>query len=43
MLLSDYVPAVFRWNHGGRNVYITGTFNNWDKQVWEADLINYYH
>ena len=30
----DFVPAVFRWEHGGRNVYITGTFNNWDKQVW---------
>ena len=32
---TDYVPTVFRWEHGGRNVYITGTFNNWDKQVWD--------
>lgn len=33
---SDFVPAVFRWEHGGRNVYITGTFNNWDKQVSDS-------
>lgn len=26
------VPMVFRWEHGGRNVYITGTFNGWSKQ-----------
>ena len=31
----EYVPTVFRWEHGGRNVYITGTFNNWDKQVFQ--------
>mmetsp|Transcript_5705 Transcript_5705/g.5887 ORF Transcript_5705/g.5887 Transcript_5705/m.5887 type:complete len:250 (-) Transcript_5705:319-1068(-) len=30
---EEYVPTVFRWEHGGRNVYITGTFNNWDKQI----------
>jgi polyisoprenoid-binding protein YceI len=29
----ESVPTVFRWDHGGRNVYITGTFNNWEKQV----------
>lgn len=29
---SDVVPMVFRWEHGGRNVYITGTFNGWSKQ-----------
>eukprot|EP00644_Phytophthora_capsici_P004761 jgi/Phyca11/557875/estExt2_Genewise1.C_PHYCAscaffold_10031 len=23
---------VFKWEHGGRNVFITGTFNGWDKQ-----------
>ncbi|TYZ64855.1 hypothetical protein PybrP1_009837 [[Pythium] brassicae (nom. inval.)] len=23
---------VFRWEHGGRNVYITGTFDGWSKQ-----------
>jgi hypothetical protein len=30
---NDLVPTVFRWEHGGRNVYITGTFNNWERQV----------
>ena len=27
------VPTVFKWEHGGRNVYITGTFNNWERQI----------
>ena len=27
------VPTVFRWEHGGRAAYITGTFNNWEKQI----------
>lgn len=31
--ISDIVPTVFKWEHGGRNVYITGTFNNWDRQI----------
>tara|TARA_A100001015_G_scaffold307656_1_gene403926 strand:- start:3516 stop:4292 length:777 start_codon:yes stop_codon:yes gene_type:complete len=30
---DDVVPTVFRWEHGGRNVYITGTFNNWERQI----------
>jgi hypothetical protein len=30
---GDYIPTVFKWEHGGRNVYITGTFNNWEKQI----------
>mmetsp|Transcript_23722 Transcript_23722/g.63796 ORF Transcript_23722/g.63796 Transcript_23722/m.63796 type:complete len:140 (-) Transcript_23722:464-883(-) len=30
---EELVPTVFRWEHGGRQVYITGTFNNWEKQV----------
>ncbi|GLE02136.1 hypothetical protein PINS_up010974 [Pythium insidiosum] len=29
---NEVVPMVFRWEHGGRNVYITGTFNGWSKQ-----------
>eukprot|EP01031_Cornospumella_fuschlensis_P049972 gene49972-61169_t len=29
----DTVPTVFKWEHGGRNVYITGTFNNWERQI----------
>jgi hypothetical protein len=27
------VPTVFRWEHGGNNVYITGTFNGWSRRV----------
>lgn len=30
---SNAIPTVFKWEHGGRNVYITGTFNNWAKQI----------
>jgi len=30
---DEIVPTVFRWEHGGRQVYITGTFNNWEKQI----------
>ena len=32
-LFTDAVPTVFRWEHGGRQVYITGTFNNWEQQI----------
>ena len=31
--LYSVVPTVFKWEHGGRNVYITGTFNNWERQI----------
>ena len=31
--LDNTVPTVFKWEHGGRNVYITGTFNNWERQI----------
>ena len=27
------IPTVFKWEHGGKNVYISGTFNNWEKQL----------
>lgn len=27
------IPTVFKWEHGGKHVYITGTFNNWEKQI----------
>ena len=27
------VPTVFRWEHGGGAVYITGTFNGWSRRV----------
>jgi len=32
-LNDDTVPTVFRWEHGGRQVYITGTFNGWSRQI----------
>ena len=31
--MDNTVPTVFKWEHGGRNVYITGTFNNWERQI----------
>jgi 5'-AMP-activated protein kinase regulatory beta subunit len=31
--VDDIVPTVFKWDNGGRNVYITGTFNNWERQI----------
>lgn len=30
---DNIVPTVFKWDNGGRNVYITGTFNNWERQI----------
>ena len=27
------MPTVFRWEHGGNQVYITGTFNGWSNRV----------
>ena len=33
MDMNDIVPTVFRWEHGGRTAYITGTFNNWERQI----------
>ena len=33
ILDDDTVPTVFRWEHGGRQVYITGTFNGWSRQI----------
>jgi 5'-AMP-activated protein kinase regulatory beta subunit len=24
---------VFHWNHGGQQVYVTGTFNNWAAKI----------
>lgn len=30
---EELVPTVFKWEHGGKHVYITGTFNNWDRQI----------
>lgn len=33
IIVEDIVPTVFKWEHGGKNVYITGTFNNWERQI----------
>lgn len=30
---QQVIPTVFRWEHGGNQVYITGTFNNWSRKV----------
>eukprot|EP00164_Ancoracysta_twista_P000591 GFYU01000782.1.p1 GENE.GFYU01000782.1~~GFYU01000782.1.p1 ORF type:complete len:238 (-),score=26.85 GFYU01000782.1:261-974(-) len=30
---SPVVPAVFTWGHGGSEVYITGSFSNWEERV----------
>eukprot|EP01041_Mallomonas_annulata_P012515 gene12515-26370_t len=30
---ENIVPTVFKWESGGKNVYITGTFNNWERQI----------
>lgn len=27
------VPMVFKWEHGGRQVYLSGTFNGWQKPI----------
>mmetsp|Transcript_41984 Transcript_41984/g.82584 ORF Transcript_41984/g.82584 Transcript_41984/m.82584 type:complete len:240 (+) Transcript_41984:131-850(+) len=30
---EEIVPTVFKWEHGGRQVFITGTFNNWAELI----------
>jgi len=30
---DDRIPMVFRWDGGGKNVYITGTFNRWSEKI----------
>jgi 5'-AMP-activated protein kinase regulatory beta subunit len=30
---GSFIPTVFRWEHGGAAVYITGAFNNWSNRV----------
>ncbi len=29
LLANEKIPCVFTWSHGGHNVYVTGSFNNW--------------
>jgi hypothetical protein len=31
--VNALVPTVFRWEHGGNAVFITGTFNGWSNRV----------
>ena len=31
--MNNVVPTVFKWEKGGRNVCITGTFNNWERGI----------
>jgi hypothetical protein len=31
--MDSIVPTVFKWEHGGHNVYIAGTFNNWGREI----------
>ena len=27
------LPTVFRWNGGGNDIYVSGTFNNWQSRI----------
>lgn len=27
------LPTVFRWNGGGHEIYVSGTFDNWQKKI----------
>lgn len=27
------LPTVFKWDGGGKDVYISGTFNNWKSKI----------
>lgn len=27
------LPTVFRWNGGGHEIYVSGTFDNWEKKI----------
>eukprot|EP00761_Pharyngomonas_kirbyi_P010159 gb/GECH01010177.1/.p1 GENE.gb/GECH01010177.1/~~gb/GECH01010177.1/.p1 ORF type:complete len:354 (+),score=108.82 gb/GECH01010177.1/:1-1062(+) len=30
---EETIPTVFRWPHGGRKVFLTGTFNGWKERI----------
>eukprot|EP00003_Mantamonas_plastica_P015710 TRINITY_DN2648_c0_g1_i1.p1 TRINITY_DN2648_c0_g1~~TRINITY_DN2648_c0_g1_i1.p1 ORF type:complete len:297 (-),score=81.50 TRINITY_DN2648_c0_g1_i1:264-1154(-) len=32
-IVEEQFPTVFNWPHGGENVYITGSFNNWKTRI----------
>jgi len=29
----ETVPVAFKWTHGAREVYVTGSFDNWQSKV----------
>jgi len=31
--VKKHVPAVVRWKHGGKEVYISGSYNNWQSTI----------
>ncbi|EUB61220.1 5'-AMP-activated protein kinase subunit beta-1 [Echinococcus granulosus] len=30
---QKHLPTVFRWNGGGHEIYVSGTFDNWQKKI----------
>ena len=40
---EEEVPTVFRWEHGGRQVFVTGTFNDWTAPNPHASLGQRFH
>ena len=30
---KDKIPAVIKWDKDGKEVYISGSFNNWEKKI----------
>lgn len=32
----ELIPTVFKWDHGGHNVYLSGTFNEWSRKVGDV-------
>ena len=32
-ITSNMLPVVFRWEGGGKNVYLSGSFNNWRTKI----------
>ena len=32
-ITSNMLPVVFRWEGGGKNVFLSGSFNNWRTKI----------
>ena len=30
---NKHLPVVFKWEGGGKNVFISGSFNHWSKKI----------